>query len=417
MNEPSPSASSPQQPIDIQIVRRTLQNPAIARELFLPLDMCRWDGQRVTLGEGHGGNVAAAYSGVRLQPPDPSNRDLTREKVVQSDLVSLIKSLTELRKTPQFAGAVISSEAIVGRDPGGVQRARFGLYVPPDGRFKNEGDAARECQRQIASAMKRGGFRVESPFHFDPNGGFRGLSEWAGKVRLQRKKLPWLLILIGLVALCLLALVPMMCKGPSTPRPPSTAAAPPDSKPADLFGTKVDTDSLVILLDKSGSMEAFFPNVRDEAQRLFDERLANKQECFVDLITYDSGAHSVLGGMKQLTPDVGGKLIAYLHNLRAGGGTDLQKGIDLAAKEVKAHGRKTTLVVITDGEDGTIQGMVTNKASIRQQFGGAEFLLNSTTPRLFDQTGSAQPQNQYETQLKQLSEAFNGRFGPNRGGP
>jgi hypothetical protein len=100
-----------------------------------------------------------------------------------------------------------------------------------------------------------------------------------------------------------------------------------------------------------------------------------------------------------------------------GSGTTLDKGIDLAAKEITRHGKKTTVIVLTDGEDNTLGPMIANRDRITEAFGNTEFVINSTTPRLFDMKGSPQPQNPQETQLKLFSEAFHGRFGPNRGGP
>jgi len=414
MNDQRSSAGSSQPPLDIHVLRRLLQNPAISRELFLPVERCRWDGQRYTLGEGGAGKAPGQYTGVRLVEPDASNRDKAREKTTQTDLVGLIKSVMELRKSPQLAGVALSSEMIVGRDPGGTQRARFGLYLPPDGRFKNEVDAARETHRHIRGAMRKARFRIESPTHFDANGGFRGLLDWAGQLRLKKLGVPKILKLLGLLlALGLLALIPFMCFQSTPPTPTEREKKLPPS--GSIFGTKIESN-FIILLDRSSSMEVHFPKVKAEASRVLFEMLGDKklkEPYYVDLITYDDRANSVLGGMKEVTPEVVGKLVEHLQNLKSGGGTNLRSGIFQAAQEVSQHGKKTTLIVLTDGEDSSIREMIQDKDQIRRQFDSVEFLLNSTTPRLFGATGSQTPQNDEEKQMDVLSKTFNGRFGPN----
>jgi hypothetical protein len=99
--------------------------------------------------------------------------------------------------------------------------------------------------------------------------------------------------------------------------------------------------------------------------------------------------------------------------MQAGGGTNLAAAMDLAAEEIKKHGRKTTLLILTDGEDNTIAGLIRDKDRICKAMGGIDVVANTTTPRLFEGKGDPKPANGYEKGLDEFSRAYNGRFGPN----
>jgi hypothetical protein len=170
--------------------REVLRKPVIARELFLPADHAWWDGGNYTLGRWISKARRPVNTGVRLQEPRSASPGLLPEKDTQNDLGVLVESLAELRKVPELAGLVLSSETLVGTQQGTVKGKRllFGLHCPADGRFKAEDAAARECHRVMQRAMARAGYAVEHPkAPFDPATGLTGLAEWARSVRLRRR--------------------------------------------------------------------------------------------------------------------------------------------------------------------------------------------------------------------------------------
>jgi hypothetical protein len=389
--------------VDAERFRAAMARPAVARELFLPLDRAWWDGGRYTLGRWAGRAPAPRLAGVRLQEPAPGAAP-PPERDTQADLCALARSVAELRKEPGLEGVVLSEETQVAAQPGAVpgKRVVFGLACPADGRFKAEAAAAAECHRVIRKAAKKARYPVESPQAApDPAAGFAGLLDWAAAVRLRRKRRSraWFLLLLPLL------LLPWLV--PSCP-----------SKPETLFGIPVETDSFLILLDKSGSMGPYFAAVRDEAKKLLQERSRDKDKLhFADLIVYDAFAESALGGLQPVTPERIAEMTTYLDNLTAGGHTNLAAAVELAGPEVARHGQKTTLLVLTDGEDKSLAQLVNDKDKVRARFGGVPVTVRATTPRLFGAKGDARPANPDEEQLEQFCKAFGGRFGPARGAP
>jgi hypothetical protein len=378
--------------IDPGAFQGILNRPSVAKELFLPGERAGWEGDVYTFGRGE--PLRPRISGVRLQEPDRNKQDSGREKACQADLTALVRSVVEMRKTPPLAGVVLSREVVVGRDASqpDCKRVIFGLTCPADGRFKNDAEAAGECHRQIIRGVGLAGFRVEHPKTFD-------------------RFSPWLLLL--LLPLLLLLLLPWSCPPPAVP-PPTPGAEPPRQ----FFGMQVETSSFLIVVDKSGSMQPYFPAVRAEAKRLLDEMIKPGQGVhYADVIVYDAEAKSALGQIEPLTPAVVGRLGAYLDALQAGGGTELSKAVDLAAQEVIRHGKKTTLLILTDGEDNTLHPMIQSRDQVKGRFGGVEVSMHTTTPRLFTPGADPAPANPAEVQLRDFSQTFNGRFGPQKGSP
>jgi hypothetical protein len=390
-----------------------LSCPTVAREFFLPDDRASWEGESYSLGQGDRCSILPTISGLRLQEPDPNRVDPYREKIVQEDMVRLVRSLMEVRKTLPLAGTVLSSEVLIGRDASDsrCRRAIFGLTCPVDGRFRGDPDAAAECHRQLTRALTQAGFRPEPASTFDPRTGMKGLAEWAGNVRLRRTARfdrRWLLLGLPLL---LLLLLPLTC----SPRKESTRG---DEKVAggsgSLFGMEVQTESFLILVDKSASMTPYFERMRAEVRRLLDERLKKgKGKTFANVIVYDGRAASALGKLELLDDAVAGKLGGYLDMMQAGGGTNLAAAMELATQEIKQHGKKTTLLILTDGEDNTLAGLVRDRDRFKQAMGGVEVIANTCTPRLFEGKGDHNPVNRYEQGLVDFSRAYNGRFGPN----
>ncbi len=391
--------SSPKRSVDPRMFREAMERPAVARELFLPLDRAWWDGGRFTLGRW--GAPAPASRGVRIQEPKPGTTPAP-ERDTQADLAALLDSVIELRSVPGLANLVLSQETLIGKQSGAVpgKRVVFGLSCPPGERFADPSAAAAECYRVIERTVRRSGYRVEHPKEpFNPSGGLVGLRAWAAGVRLRRKPDLRYLLLLPLLLLPLL-LVPWSCQ----PR-----AAARDT----LFGVEVDADSFIILLDKSASMGPYFAQVRDEARKLLEERSRDPaRPHYADLIVYDAAQESVLGGIQPVTPERIARVTNYLSTLQAGGWTKLDGAIDLAAREVVHHGKKTTLIVVTDAEDATIGQMVHDKSRVRAHFLGVPVTLNATSPRLFTRGADPRPANEDERDLAELCSVFNGRFGP-----
>jgi len=171
--------------------RDVLRKPNVARELFLPAEHAWWDGGKYTLGRWISETPPPVNTGVRLQEPRSPSPGLLPERDTQNDLVTLIESIVELRKVPELASVVLSTETLVGKQQGTIvgKRLLFGLFCPGDGRFRSEESAATECHRVIRKAIVRAGYIVEHPkAPYDPTSGFPGLIEWARTVRLRRFK-------------------------------------------------------------------------------------------------------------------------------------------------------------------------------------------------------------------------------------
>jgi hypothetical protein len=396
--------------VDPRQFREAMSRPAVARELFLPLDQAWWDGGRFTLGR-HRGAPPPVSRGVRLQEPQSTSAGPRPERDTQVDLCALFGSVAELRRVPELSELVLSEETLVGNQTGSVpgKRVVFGLHTAPDGRFQPEVPAAGECYRVVKKAVERSGYRIVHPqAPYNPATGFAGLREWSNAVRLKRKPdwRPWLLLLLLLP----LALLLKSCRFERTP-----PAVPPPAvtSPDRLFGVPVEGESVIILLDKSGSMGPYIAQIRDEAQKLLLERSKDPGKInYADLIVYDAETESVLGDVLPITVERIGKVTNYLNAMQVGGWTNLAVAVDLAAKEVVRHKKKTTLIVLTDGEDKTIPKMIRDKDRIRSMFQGVPFTINATTPRLFTPGANPRPATIDEDDLAEFCRCFNGRFGP-----
>jgi len=201
-----------------------------------------------------------------------------------------------------------------------------------------------------------------------------------------------------------------MCSGgrDQVPRPPST----PVSKTT-FVGIELEPQSFIIVLDISGSMGKYFGTVKSEAQRALNDLLRIQgSKTYVDMIVYNDQSQSALGGLQELTAPVAVKITDFIGQLREGGGTVLEEAIKLAGAEAIQHGKKTTLLVLTDGEDATIPRMINNSQSVRDRFGGVPFIIHTTHPRLFNNFANPGPGDNFERGMERFSQLFGGRFGP-----
>lgn len=381
-----------------------LRRANVVREFFLPADRARWIDRRYTLGRWDARALRPHNTGVRLQEPYASGHGRTPELDTQNDLGKLVRSIAELRKIPELAGVVLSRESLVGSQQGTMpgKRIQFGLECPADGRYLDEKAAARECYRALRRSLFWAGYAVEHPTTgFDPSTGLAGLAAWARTVLLRRRRqIPrrWFLVLIPLLFVGLGVGVRSCLPNPAT-----------------FFGTAVNTDSLIVLYDKSASMEVYLAQVRDETKKLLEERSRRSGEQFADLIAYDQESASALEGLQPVTADNIKKITDFMNSLIPGGRTNLAAGMDLAAEEVSRHGRKTTLLIFTDGEDKSIPEMLKDKDKILAKFKGVPIAVHAVTPRLLAPGADPRPVTTDEKTLRDFCEAFNGQFGPTKG--
>ena len=210
----------------------------------------------------------------------------------------------------------------------------------------------------------------------------------------------WLLLL--LLPLLLLCLWPLTCY----PKKDKLAC------PEELLGMEVETESFLIIVDVSPSMKPHFDKMKAEAKRLIAACRKRPGKSYANVISFANDADSALKGIKELDDATADELNKYLDNMKVRGGTRLKSAMDVACDEVKKHGKETTLLILTDGEDGTIKGMIADKDGIKKSLGGVPIRANTTHPRLFDGTGDPKPQSDWEKGMADFSSTFNGRFGP-----
>ena len=388
---------------------RLLQKPGMTPAMFLPVDRSQWINGKYTLGKNPAPLSAGEYTGLRLQVPDPRNINKTNEQNVQTDLSQLIESLVRIRASdPQLATAVLSKEMIIKKDRSGVPRVRFGLSCQPGSNLQNDVMAAEECHKQILSSFRSAWFSIESQQHFNKEHGFDGLAAWAKTVRLKKTwDWRWLLLL--------LLLLPFLFRSCSETDP--------------IAGT---TKSFIIVMDRSGSMQPHFKKVQNEARKtlnnITDSALKRflgffGQKYYVDLISYDNSAKSLFNELRPVTKETTEQVLAAIDQLQVGGGTNLQSAMTLAQKEIKEHGKETTICIITDGQDDSLnrmtQEMLSNPDEVKGRFGMVDggqqlFHANTLTPRLLDVTNrnaKVLPTDSNEKMLAKFSDAFFGIFG------
>ena len=164
---------------------KLLASSGVFGAAFLPIEQAEWRGNRYTLGNSGRRTPRDLFVGARLQSADPRNLDRSRERAVQHDFAAVVKSIMFLRRQPGLESVVLSPEMIVGRDPGGIKRVRFGLANPANGDFINESAGVAECHAQLARAVRSTGLSIASQGRLDPTSGFAGLQAWAEGIRLR----------------------------------------------------------------------------------------------------------------------------------------------------------------------------------------------------------------------------------------
>ncbi len=387
--------------------RRRMAEADIADELFLPLAFAEWDAGRWRLKKDERRLARTEITGVRYLAADPKRENPEPERATQTDFHRLLTSLVRLRaQGPDAARLCLSSETFRTSPFRSTPRLRFGLERRRQ--HLDDARAAKLADRAIRRSIRRAGFVIDEPTaRFDPQTGLTGLRDWTDRLRLRRRK-PWWLLLLLIPLLAALAFLPR-CDAPA----------------ADFFGAPIETHSFVLLIDRSGSMEEHFAALQAEAARVL-QALAAHGGCHADVIAYDAGAESCFGGIVPIDEGSIARIDAFLAGLKAGGGTNLASGLDLADDEVAAHGEPTTLILLTDAEDSSLPSLLADRAGLVAGFGGVETRAYGLTPEFFqppaDPAATAtptdravpnvQPRTDDEKRLAELAELLGGRFGP-----
>lgn len=313
--------------------REIIDRPYVAKEFFLPENRASWVADRYTLGKADRSSIKPSISGVRLQERDPNQVRGFRETAVQSDFRRLVQSVSEVRKHGPFVGTVLSEEHLLGVDPGiaSCKRVVFGLVCPENGQFKEDVAAAAECHRQILHAIKCGGYRLEPGAEFDPQQGMRGLADWADKIRLEKR---WEFKWLWLSPLLLLLFLPLMC----------------------MSRSEVPTESYIILVDRS-NITPKMAKLRAEVKQLLEDsvKIYGPANAFANVIYYDGKLESVLGRIRPLDRKTLATLNDAIDQPAPERGTRLDSAMKMAAAEIKEHGKKTTMLILTDGDEDTIR--------------------------------------------------------------
>lgn len=376
--------------------RSRIERSDFAAELFVSPAHAAWQRGRYALRKDDRPDALTDISGVRFQACDPKREDRSLERETQTDVTALVAAVRDLRTLPGLAGAVLLGDDLRATQPirGKGSRVKFGLHCPPGDQTRDDAVAAARCHRALRRAIRRSRLVVLEPRKFDPKAGLAGLQAWGGQLLLRRRRpwWPWLLPLL------LLPLLLLDCQGPQS-----------------FLGFSIGTRSLLVVVDKSGSMQRLFPMVQAEAKRTLTSMQAGWfGRRYADVIVYDGHAESALGGLQPIDPHSEARLNGFLDHLVAGGDTNLGSALALAAQEVKQHGQPTTLVILTDGEgDASIRAALADPGGLLASFAGVEIIGHTITPRLLE-AGSADsaPATEDERALADLARGLGGTFGP-----
>jgi hypothetical protein len=389
-------------------LEKVLGQPDVASELFFPIDRASWRERkrRYFVKCRDRRIVRSTIGGVRFQCSERAEPGTSAVTDCQNDLVRLVRSLAIMRQDPELAEAVLSKDVLLHRQLGKAEgkRAKFGLLVPNNGRFRDDTDAARLNHRRIVRAIRRAGFKVIQPEKpFEPQTGMGGLQKWSSELRLRKRRNYWWLLLL---------LLPVLWVPPC------------NSTPFDM--PPVETAGLILLLDESPSMTSAFPKIRQEARRyLNDRRDSPKKRSYIDIIRYSDVARSPLNELRPLDGGVEKALNAFLDEKLPdreaavsknpqSSLTNLKNAMEKAAQEIITQKEPipVTVLILTDAVDSTIDTL-NQDPKPKARFKNVEVHVNATTPRLLpgaDPNKTREGAN--ETGLEELCTKLDGQFGP-----
>lgn len=303
-----------------QAFANAFRRPSIVQELFLVSDS----------------QDIPKNSGVRLFVAARDSQNKAQIAQCQADLGRLVKSIRLMRSD---VDAVISSKVEVFRDASAVTRVRFGLE---DG-VTSDTEAARVSHTNITRGLTKAGFAVDQPREFDSTAGLAGLEEWASNVKLKRTYSYWWLLL----------LLPLLLLG----RGCDASAAP--QTPFDI-----KTKTVIVVLDKSGSMAPHQSSIETQVRKHLAEALLAKPTLldratgntshYANVIAFTDTAQSFLGEVGEVTENSKKAILTRLQAVSTNGGTNLEAGLQEAAREMRQHLKDTTLVILTDGKDESL---------------------------------------------------------------
>ncbi|MDZ4849952.1 MAG: VWA domain-containing protein [Pirellulaceae bacterium] len=388
-----PAAENENPRIDVKQFVTAMQKPNFDAELFFPVDKSAWVGEQYKLDDSSRKKVVK-NSGVRFQDTTSDDESSRSREQVQWDMSHVVSSLLQLRTSAGMEHVIVSRDFVQSRDKNKVDRIKFGLVA--DDKYADDAVAAKATHANFVKVIQKSGFKVEHPKEFDPSTGMNGLLAWANVLSLRKKwRPPWWWLLI---ALLLLLLWLRGC----------------DSE--EFIGIPVETKSLIIIIDQSSSMEPYIQQVRDEAKQLLSRWENTYTSHYINVIAYNDDATSALGDLRVVNQKTADELNNFLDTLQMNGGTKLESAIKVASQEIVRHDQPVTAIVLTDGEDGSIGGMLQSIQAIKDSFQGVNVTVKTCTPRLFN-GGDPTPQTPAESGLKDFANQLGGNFGSEGGTP
>lgn len=358
-------------------------------DLFVPWTVTKWrKGRQEVLRNKPAGQIV----GVRMQADSDPEKDRTRSRETQHDLVRLVGGIRTLRAEPGLEASVLAPSTAQRRQPLGSvgRRARFCVECVTDSGCKHDQEAAKVCHQRIERATRRSGFEIEVPETFDPISGMEGLQRWAEQVEMRRRRRPlwWLLLL-------LLPLLALLLTRPSC---------------SPTFMDQKIKRSLVVLADRSPSMSQCLPIVKDEVEKTLKQMTRSLiWGSYVDVILYDSQPDDLMGSLVEVDDRSQEVLQTELENALSvpGGGTNLEPALQVAASHIKALGDPTTVVVITDAADASVASMLQQKQKVRSWFGEVKLDMQIQV-KAFEHCSEA-PKPLDDISLQALADFLSGR--------
>ncbi|MFO0980848.1 MAG: hypothetical protein U1E76_03700 [Planctomycetota bacterium] len=271
-----------------------------------------------------------------------------------------------------------------------VRRVKFGVQNPSDERFADGALAARTSHRVIAAAVRRL-VRDRAAEGVRCRQRFRGLELRASALRLRKRWRPKL-------------------------------AWPYKRCPAALRRARSIMISSVCrsrrrASDRRSQLEhGAAPAIRARRAALHAAGDAPPTAPATWMIVAERRRERARWLATTLDDRVAAELARYIDSLAPQGGTNLESAIRKASEEVTLHGQPTTLVILTDGQDESIPGMLQRMPEIEHLFGAIRVHGNATTPRLFA-GGDPAPIDAPEQNLSRFAALLHGRFGSARTKP
>ncbi|MDR2169465.1 MAG: VWA domain-containing protein [Planctomycetaceae bacterium] len=387
--------------------QRVFSRQDVADEFFYPLDCCVVDNGLYKIRPGL--NYRMSPSGGLRIIPDP--RSAASENFIRSihdsnrtDMVRLISSIQTIRSNPDFNNVILSASSANTYDAlrNGGKRIMFGIDARNE-MYRDEYKAAAVCYKNIKHAAQKAGFNISSEIPFEESGGFESLKSWASGIHYAKKFNPLLAAL--LIPLLLLALYLMLQA--------CNLMQGAYSKLSEAFRKGMETDAVIVVLDKSGSMECCFDKVKEQTTALIKQQRKKWRNTYIDLIPFDSYPSPAFGELKKLDDDAEKNVIEKIPTL-ASGGTLIIPALEQAVKEIDKHKKPTTIILVTDGEDNndnSIKNITENPEKLRDLINDkklAEHGLIINTVAVLRPDVQKNLKNPYHENLQKLSKEFKG---------